>query len=69
VEILLGRQEINPDKQNTSGRTPLSFASGFGREGVVKIVLRRGGVNPDNPDNLGQVPLLFVAASGHMWEW
>jgi len=39
VKILLGREEVNPDKPDNSGRTPLTHAASSGHEGVVKILL------------------------------
>ena len=63
MKILLGREEVTPDKPDNRGRTPLWYASEGGHEGVVKILLRRGEVDPNKPDNRGQTPL--TAAS--MW--
>ena len=64
VKILLEREEVNPDKPDSDGRTPLSFAAEDGHEGVVKILLGRGEVNPDGPDNEGRRPLSFAAKYG-----
>jgi len=64
VKILLGREEVNPNKPDKDGRTPLSHAASHGHEGAVKILLRREEVNPDKPDNNGQTPLLYAAESG-----
>jgi len=55
--MLFGRDDIEPDKPDKNGRTPLRRAAKKGREGVVKILLGREGVNPDKPDNGGQTPL------------
>ena len=74
--MLLGREEVHPDKPDNCGRTPLSYAAecrwGFAcgltgwRENtrVVKILLGREGVNPDRPDNWGRTPLLYAAQRG-----
>ena len=35
VKILLGRQEVNPDKAGYGGRTPLSLVTQNQHEGVV----------------------------------
>ena len=64
VKILLGRDEVNPDKQDHYGRTPLCCAALNGHEGVVKMLLERDDVNPDKPDNYDQTPLYFAARSG-----
>jgi len=65
VEMLLGREEVDPDKQDNDGRTPLSHAAGRGYEGVVKLLLRREDVNPNRPDNCDQTPLMFATKLGH----
>ena len=65
VKLLLGREEVNPDKPDNYGRTPLSFAVKNGREGVVKLLLGREEVDPDKPDNNGRTPLWFAAVNGH----
>ena len=60
MKILLGREEVNPDRPNNNRRTPLSYAAEDGHEGVVKILLGREEVNPDKPDNNGGTPLLIA---------
>jgi len=65
VKILLGWEEVNPDKPDDGNRTPLSFAAENGHEGVAKILLGREEVNPDKPDNNGRTPLSFAARCGH----
>ena len=61
VKILLGREEVNPDKPDNDGRASLSYAAWFGHEGVVKILLGGEEVNPDKPDNGGRTPLSLAA--------
>jgi len=63
VKVLLGRGEVDPDKPDNDGRTPLSIA--VMNEGVVKILLGREEVNPDKPDNGGRTPLSHAAGRGH----
>ena len=41
VKILLGREEVSPDKPCLEGLTPLSYAAWSGHEGVVEMLLRR----------------------------
>ena len=65
MKILLRREEVNPDKPDRSGRTPLSYTAGYGREVVAKILLRREEVNPDKPDDSGRAPLSLPASHGH----
>ena len=67
VNILLEREDINPDQADTfHGRTPLSWAAEGGHSGVVKMLLEREEVNPDRPDTeYGRTPLSLAAANGH----
>ena len=65
VRILLGREEVNPDKTGNNGQTPLSYAAENGYEGVVIILLGREEVNPDKPDNGGRTTLSYAASRGH----
>jgi len=65
VGILLGRDDVNPDKQDNDGTTPLWRAVSGGHEGVVKILLGRDDVNPDKPDNYGETPLWRAASKEH----
>ena len=65
MTILLSREEVNPDKPNNWGRTPLSYATMSGHEGVVKVLLRCEEVNSDNPDTDGRTPLSYAAGDGH----
>jgi len=39
VKMPLAKEEVNPDKPDEDGRTPLSHATWDGHEGVVKILL------------------------------
>ena len=48
--MLLERSDINPDKSDMDGQTPLYRATLNGHEEVVRILLRWDEVNPDNPN-------------------
>ena len=63
--MLLGRDDVNPDKPDEAGRTPLWWASHNGCEGVVKLLLGRDDINPDKPDERGQTPLWWAAYWGY----
>jgi len=65
VEILLGREDVDPDKPDDDGQTPLSHAAGNGHEGVVEILLGREDVNLDKPDIWDRTPLSHAAGNGH----
>jgi len=47
MQILLGKEAVNPNKPNTKGNTPLLFATLNAYEAVVKILLKRDDINPD----------------------
>ena len=51
VKLLLGPEEVNPDKADDYGKTSLLEAAENGHEGVAKILLRLEEVHPDEPDN------------------
>ena len=63
--MLLEREEVNPDKLDNYGITPLSCAASGGYEGIVNILLGREEVNPDKPDNFGRTPLSRATKHGH----
>jgi len=64
VQVLLGRDNVNPEKSDNCGQRPLHHAAKRGHEGVVKILLGRGDINPDKPDGWGQTPLYCAARNG-----
>ena len=65
VKILLGRDDVDPDKPGQSGLTPLCLATQNRHEGVVKILLERDDVDPDKPGQSGLTPLCYAALNGH----
>ena len=65
MKILLGRQEVDPNRQNNDGLTPLMAAAEKGHAPVVKILLGRPDVPHDKPDNRGQTPLMSAYVNGH----
>jgi len=65
VKILLGSEEVNPDKPDNNSETPLSHTARGGHEGVVKLLLKQEEVNPDKPNKWGQTPLSYAASRGH----
>ena len=64
VKILLGRDDIAPDK-GEDGKTPLLLAARNGHEGVVKTLLGRDDVDPNGLDQYGRTPLWWAARNGH----
>ena len=57
VKLLLGQEEVNPNKLGGYDQAPLSYAAEGGYEGVVKLLLEREEVNPDSPDGSCRTPL------------
>ena len=52
VKMLVGCEGVDPDEPNNYGQTPLSYAAGYWRKGVVEILLVAE-VNPGRIDKLG----------------
>jgi len=66
VEMLLGREDIDPDRpENSYGRTPISWAARNGHKEVVELFLRRQGINLNSADYYGQTPISHAAENGH----
>ena len=65
VELLLKRDDIDPDKAGSERKTPLFYAALNGHAEVTKMLLEEGEVNPDKPDQHGVTPLVAAAWSGH----
>ena len=59
-----GREEVDSDRPDDWGRTPLSYATSFRQASVMKILLGREEANPDRPDNHGRTPLWYAAEIG-----
>ena len=53
VRLLPARDDVNPDKPDNYGRTPLWVASDKGHE-VMRLLLARDDVNPDRLDDYGR---------------
>ena len=65
VKLLLGREDLNPDKADGRDQRPFSLAAASGREGVVKLLLGRDDVNPDKPDKYGLASHSWATTHGH----
>jgi len=65
VRILLGRMDVNPDRADKCGRTPLSWAAEYGYEESVRMLLERDDVNPNTADKSGRTPLSWAAKNGY----
>lgn len=62
--MLLGLEEVNPDKPNIDGDTQLLNATWLEQGGVVKILLGLEEVCPDRPGHYGLTPLTYAAWVG-----
>ena len=56
VKVLLGRDDIDPDKSDEDDRTPLLLAACGGQDGVVKILLGRDDVDLNKVDVHDRAP-------------
>ena len=65
MKLLLARNDVNADRPDGYGRTPLWSASSEGREGVVKLLLARDDVDLNKPDNYDWTPLMIASFSRH----
>ena len=72
MKILVGQDDINLDKPDNGGQTPLSWAAVLGRGEMVEILLGRDGVRMpfwygSKYGNVGVVVLLQSLASAITW--
>jgi len=63
--MLLEREDVNPDRGDESGKTPLSWAASGGHEEIVRLLLERKYANPNQADPDGLTPLPLAAEGGH----
>lgn len=55
-----------PDREDTYGRTPLSWAAGNGQEASTKLLLASKRADPGSKDKNGESPLSWAAELGHV---
>ena len=65
VKLLLGLEDVDPDRPDNRDSTPLSWAAYKGYKRVVRLLLGRKDVDPDRPNKGGSTPLLWAANNGH----
>ena len=65
MKLLLARDDVNPDKPDVCGKTPLCKATHNGHEGVVKLLLREDGARlPGGTNQVEHSGVLLRAACG-----
>ena len=64
INLLLARDDVDPDLKDITGRTPLSLAASNGHEAIVNLLLTRDDVDPDLKNNSGCTPLSLAASNG-----
>jgi ankyrin repeat protein len=64
LQMLLAKDDVEPDSRNYLGRTPLSLAAENGHVAVVGLLVKQDNVDVDSQDPLGRTPLLYAAMSG-----
>ena len=64
VEELLRRKDIDVNKTDNEGRTPLWIASESNKLGVVEELLRRKDIDVNKTDNEGRTPLWIASENG-----
>jgi len=62
VQILLGRDEVDPDEPDNDSRSRVQLGADTR---VVRILFEREEVNSDKPDKYGRTPLSYAAWGGH----
>ena len=63
--MLLGQDDIDPDKPDNRSQTPISWAARRGHERIMVRPLERNDLNPDTADGYGCTPLSWTATLGY----
>jgi len=64
VQMLLERNDVNPNSADKSGRTPLSWAAENGHEEIVEMLSQRNDAHPDTVDESDQTPFPRPTGNG-----
>ena len=65
MKLLLARNDVNPNRPDKYGATPLAWACYRGYEGIVKLLLKRDDINPNLPKFFDHTPLWWASSYGH----
>ncbi|KAJ7290078.1 ankyrin repeat-containing domain protein [Mycena rebaudengoi] len=62
VALLLGRMDVDPNAQDSSLRTPTSYAADTSRQLIlIKLLLSHPDIKPALPDDIARTPLMYFA--------
>ena len=67
IFILTSSSLVDINHRDQDGRSPFSFAAGYGYLEVVKVLSRMPGIEIDSRDNTGRTPFSYAAGSGN-WQ-
>ena len=65
VKLLLGRDDINPNKPDGGGQTPLSIAVGLEHWRIVRMLVGDEGLQPNKPGENGDTFVRRAARNGN----
>ena len=50
MKLMLGREDVDPNRADKYDETPLGWAAIYGHEAVVRLLVEREDVDPNRPD-------------------
>lgn len=65
MNVLLARDDVNPQKPDLDRGTPVGCPTYNVHEGVMKLILSQDGVNPNKLDQYGRTLLPWASINGH----
>jgi len=65
IFILTSSGLVDINHRDRDGRSPFSFAAGYGYLEVVKVLSRMSGIKVDSRDSSGRTPFSYAAGSGN----
>ncbi|KAF2818168.1 ankyrin, partial [Ophiobolus disseminans] len=66
ARLLLAHGRINPNCQDSDGRTPLSHAAEHGHNSLIEQLLKHKDIEPNCTDVVGHTPLSRAAAASQV---
>lgn len=65
IKRLFDMEGVDPNLEDSKGRTPLSCAAKRGTSSVVELLLKKEGIEINHPTHLGRTPLSLAAERGN----